>query len=227
MSPCLGTCRYPEMKKTSCSLAPEGYPIIFFTALGTLAFAMLGCSVMTVIFLVLCWFSLNFFRDPERVVPNEAHVAVSPADGRVVKIERMEDPVSGETRLCVCVFMNLFNVHVNRAPVEGTVTAIQYYPGKFFNASLDKASKDNERCAYQMTDPDGKTWTFVQIAGLIARRIVCHTDLGDTLTRGQRFGMIRFGSRVDLYLPDGYIPAVSLGDSVLAGQTVLARRVSD
>lgn len=221
------SCRTPLMKQANCSLTPEGYPIIFFTALGTLAFAMLGCTVMTVIFLVLCWFSLNFFRDPERVVPAEANVAVSPADGKVVKIERMEDPISGETRLCVCVFMNVFNVHVNRTPVTGTITAIKYYAGKFFNASLDKASKDNERCAYQIEDADGNTWTFVQIAGLVARRIVCRTDIGDTLERGQRFGMIRFGSRVDLYLPDGYIPAVSLGDTVLAGQTIVARRMPD
>ena len=112
---------------------------------------------------------------------------------------------------------------------------VAYYPFlvdtnisfKFFNASLDKASKDNERCAYQIEDADGNTWTFVQIAGLVARRIVCRTDIGDTLERGQRFGMIRFGSRVDLYLPDGYIPAVSLGDTVLAGQTIVARRMPD
>ena len=160
-------------------------------------------------------------------MPAEANVAVSPADGKVVKIERMEDPISGETRLCVCVFMNVFNVHVNRTPVAGTITAIKYYAGKFFNASLDKASKDNERCAYQIEDADGNTWTFVQIAGLVARRIVCRTDIGDTLERGQRFGMIRFGSRVDLYLPDGYIPAVSLSDTVLAGQTIVARRIPD
>ncbi len=145
---------------------------------------------------------MNFFRDPERVVPYEDDVAVSPADGRIIRIERRIDPVTGESRQCVCVFMNVFNVHVNRAPVTGTISAIKYHPGKFFNASLDKASTDNERCEYQVTDANGDTWTFVQIAGLVARRIVCRVERGDELTRGERFGMIRFGSRVDLYLPD-------------------------
>ncbi len=215
------------MKQPSCSITREGYPVIFLTALGALVFAMLGCAVMAVIFFILCWFSLNFFRDPERVVPDEDGVAVSPADGRIVKIERREDPMTGENRLCVCIFMNVFNVHVNRVPVAGTITGIRYHAGKFFNASLDKASKDNERCTYQLTDADGRTWTFVQIAGLVARRIVCRTDRGDSLARGERFGMIRFGSRVDLYLPDGYIPTVALGDTVLAGQSLVARRIAD
>lgn len=210
------------MKEPYCSITPEGFPIIFLVTVCALAFAMLRCPILTVVSLVLVAFSLNFFRDPERVVPTTAGIAVSPADGRIVKIEQRPDPVSGETRTCVCIFMNVFNVHVNRTPVAGTITAIRYHAGKFFNASLDKASTDNERCAYQIQDADGKTWTFVQIAGLIARRIVCRVDEGDSLARGQRFGMIRFGSRVDLYLPDGYIPAVALGDKVLAGQTVIA-----
>ncbi len=213
------------MKPASCSITPEGYPVIFLTTLFTLAFAMLGCVIMTVIGLILVWFSLNFFRDPERVVPCEPGVAVSPADGKIICIERRMDPISGEFRQCVCVFMNVFNVHVNRAPVTGSVTAIRYHAGKFFNASLDKASSDNERCAYQMTDENDNSWTFVQIAGLEARRIVCRVDRGDVLDRGERFGMIRFGSRVDLYLPEGYIPAVSIGDKVLAGQTVIARAI--
>ncbi|MDO5537350.1 MAG: phosphatidylserine decarboxylase family protein [Desulfovibrionaceae bacterium] len=215
------------MKPASCSITPEGYPCIFLTSLCTLAFAMLGCAVMTVICLILVWFSLNFFRDPERVVPTEPGIAVSPADGRIVKIERRTDPISSEQRLCVCIFMNVFNVHVNRMPVTGRISAIQYHAGKFFNASLDKASTDNERCGYQVTDADGRTWTFVQIAGLVARRIVCRVDVDDELARGQRFGMIRFGSRVDLYLPDGYIPTVSVGDKVLAGQSVVARSLTE
>ena len=215
------------MKAPYCSITPEGYPIIFLMTVCTLAFAMLRCPILTVISLVLVAFSLNFFRDPDRVIPTAEGIAVSPADGRVVKIERRPDPVSGEMRQCVCIFMNVFNVHVNRTPVEGTITAIQYHAGKFFNASLDKASKDNERCAYQLKDANDDTWTFVQIAGLIARRIVSYAEEGDTLKRGQRFGMIRFGSRVDLYLPDSYIPAVSLGETVLAGQTVIARARQD
>ncbi len=214
------------MKAPSCTITPEGCPSIFLTALGALVFALLGWAVPALIFLVLCWFACNFFRDPERVVPDGPGLAVSPADGRIVRVERRSDPVSGESRLCVCIFMNVFNVHVNRAPVAGTVTAIRYHPGKFLNASLDKASEDNERCAYVLAEPDGGSWTFVQIAGLVARRIVCRAEKGDTLERGQRFGMIRFGSRVDVYMPDGYSPAVSCGDKVLAGQSVIARRAA-
>ena len=170
------------------------------------------------------WFALHFFRDPERVVPTDPDCAVSPADGKIVRIEEKEDPMSGETRVCVSIFMNLFNVHVNRMPVAGTIRHITYWPGKYFNASLDKASKYNERCGFLAEAADGSTWSFVQIAGLVARRIVCRTEEGDTLARGERFGMIRFGSRVDLYLPSGYIPVTALGDTVLAGQTIVARK---
>lgn len=119
--------------------------------------------------------------------------------------------------------MNVFNVHVNRAPVDCKVEDISYFPGKYFNAALDKASTDNERCAYRLRDRKGSSWSMVQIAGLIARRIVCRTDIGDSLQRGQRYGMIRFGSRVDLYLPSSHVPAVQIGDQVLAGQTIVAR----
>ena len=122
--------------------------------------------------------------------------------------------------------MNVLNVHVNRSPVAGRVAAIAYHPGKYINAAFDKASTDNERCAYSLEDAAGASWTMVQIAGLVARRIVCRVDPGDSLDRGQRFGMIKFGSRVDLYLPEGYAPAVSIGQKVLAGQTVLAARVA-
>lgn len=212
------------MRPATIGVAPEGYPVIFLTSLATLAFAMLHCPVMTVICLVACWFSIHFFRDPERVVPDEPEVAVSPADGRIVKIEEREDPITCEMRQCVCIFMNVFNVHVNRMPVAGRVEKIVYIPGKYFNASLDKASTDNERCGYLVRDGQGLTWTFVQIAGLVARRIVCRVEPGDSLARGERFGMIRFGSRVDLYLPSGYIPKVSIGKTVLAGQTIIASK---
>ena len=130
---------------------------------------------------------------------------------------------SGEARQCVSIFMNLFNVHVNRAPVACTVQGILYLPGKFLNASFDKASTDNERCAYSLRDANGDLWSMVQIAGLVARRIVCRVEEGDTLDRGERYGMIRFGSRVDLYLPEGYVAAARVGETVLAGQSVLAR----
>jgi len=126
----------------------------------------------------------------------------------------------------VSIFMNVFSVHVNRSPVAGEVTDVRYHPGAFLNAAWDKASSDNERCAWQVRDQDGRDWTFVQIAGLIARRIVPHAELGDFLGRGQRMGMIRFGSRVDLYLPQGYDVCVSIGEAVFAGQSIVARPVT-
>jgi len=210
------------MRKPSIGITPEGAPCIGLFALAALVFALLDSGFFALVFLVLTAFSCNFFRDPERVVPQNSGVAVSPADGKVIKVTAMNDPFTGKPRLCVCVFMNVFNVHVNRSPVAGKVTDIAYHAGKFFNASLDKASYDNERCAYQIEDENGKAWSMVQIAGLVARRIVCRVDIGDSLDRGERFGLIKFGSRVDLYLPDGYEPQVRVGQTVLAGQTILA-----
>ena len=212
------------MNKPSIGLAPEGAPIIGLLTVLSLCSASLDWWPVTVLALIALWFSVHFFRDPERGIPQEAGVAVSPADGRVVRMERRADPMSGETRLCVSIFMNIFNVHVNRAPVAGSVTGVRYLPGKFFNAALDKASTDNEQCLWQMRDENGDLWTFVQIAGLIARRIVPHAEMGDELRRGQRFGMIRFGSRVDVYLPADYTSSVSIGENVFAGQTVLAKK---
>lgn len=210
------------MRKPSYGITPEGAPSIGLTALASLVFAMLGLCWPALLFLVLCFFCCNFFRDPERVVPHSHSVAVCPADGKVVKVTNMPDPFTGESRLCVCIFMNVLNVHVNRSPVEGKVADIAYHPGKFLNASFDKASTDNERCAYSLQDSEGRLWTMVQIAGLVARRIVCRVDIGDGLKKGDRFGMIKFGSRVDVYLPEGYKPKVTVGQKVLAGQTVLA-----
>ena len=212
------------MRKASIGITPEGVPVIGLCALVTLSLAMLGCATGSFVFMLLTWFCCHFFRDPERVTPTAPGLAVSPADGKVVRVQTMPDPFTGQPRTAVCIFMNVFSVHVNRAPVAGTVTGIAYHPGKFLNAACDKASTDNERCAYRMTEEGGSAWTFVQIAGLIARRIVCRIDEGDTLARGERFGMIRFGSRVDLYLPDDYSPAVNVGEQVFAGQTIVARR---
>lgn len=212
------------MQKPSIGLTPEGWPIIGLCAFTSLIFALFGCWPVALLFLVLTWFSCHFFRDPERVVPQGAGQAVSPADGRVIRIDQRTDPISGESRTCICVFMNVFSVHVNRSPVAGTVTDIHYHAGAFVNAAWDKASTDNERCAYAVRDSAGDHFTFVQIAGLIARRIVCRVNIGDNLARGERFGMIRFGSRVDLYVPADYSPAVSIGEQVFAGQSVLARK---
>lgn len=214
------------MRKASPGVAPEGLPFILLMALSALVFAALKCWFLALIFLAGTWFCGHFFRDPERFVPTEQNVAVSPADGRVIRVEARPDPLTGDQRTCISIFMNVCNVHVNRAPLAATVERIQYYPGKFFNASLDKASTDNERCAYQLRDADNNPWVMVQIAGLIARRIVCRVDHGDALERGERFGMIRFGSRVDLYVPDAYSPQVFVGDKVIAGETIVARKTS-
>jgi len=212
------------MNKPSIGLAPEGAPLIGLLTVLSFCSAILDWWPVTLLSLVALWFSVHFFRDPERVIPQERDIAVSPADGRIVRIETRVDPMDGETKQCISVFMNVFNVHVNRSPVSGTVTGIRYLPGKYFNAAWDKASTDNEQCIWQMRDEEGASWTFVQIAGLVARRIVPHAEQGDGLKRGQRFGMIRFGSRVDVYLPADYTPAVRIGNDVFAGQTILARK---
>lgn len=211
------------MRQGKIGIAPEGCPFLVLCAFSTLIFAIIGCWPVAVILLAFTWFAGHFFRDPERVVPTAAGLAVSPADGKIVKIQPMPDPFTGMPRTCISVFMNVFNVHVNRTPVAGKITAIAYHPGKFLNAAWDKASHDNERCAYAIEGEDG-AFAMVQIAGLVARRIVCRVEEGEELKRGERFGMIRFGSRVDLYLPEGYIPRVAAGERVLAGQTVLAGR---
>jgi len=212
------------MHKPSIGLSLEGLPFVFFTALATLTFALLDCWFMATLLLAVLFLVLNFFRDPERVVPQEPGVAVSPADGKVIKVETMRDPLTGEDRTAICVFMNVFNVHVNRMPVGGRIARIAYFGGKFVNASFDKASTDNERNTLLIEDDGGRTWTMVQIAGLIARRIICWGEQGDALVRGQRFGLIKFGSRVDLFLPAEYEPVVRIGDKVFAGQSILARK---
>ncbi|MDR1945753.1 MAG: phosphatidylserine decarboxylase family protein [Desulfovibrio sp.] len=210
------------MRKPSTGVTPESAPSLFLCSLAALVAALLGSVCGAVFFFLLTAFCLYFFRDPERPSPLAPGIAVSPADGKVVKIARMPDPFTSEPRLCICIFMNLFSVHVNRSPVAGKVVDVAYHEGKFFNASLDKASSDNERCACAVEDADGKRWSMVQIAGLVARRIVCRTEKGDELRRGERTGMIKFGSRVDVYLPDGWEPAVVTGQKVTAALSVIA-----
>jgi len=212
------------MRTPSISLTPEGWPSILVAIVATLTFALLDWAVLAVLGLIVVALLVNFFRDPERFVPGDPDLAVAPADGRVIKVESATDPLSGEERTVVCIFMNLFNVHVNRACVAGEVSAMRYWEGAFINASFDKASEDNERMAVQVVDGDGLRWTMVQIAGLVARRIIPWTQVGDTISRGERYGMIKFGSRVDVYLPAGYKPAVMVGERTAAGQTVIARK---
>jgi phosphatidylserine decarboxylase len=204
---------------------PEGYRFVgIFAAITAVLFWLwqplgwlgLGATVW-------CYY---FFRDPKRFVPQGAGLIVSPADGIVSLIEPAVPPselgMGPEALTRVSVFMNVFNCHVNRAPIAGQITAIAYRPGKFFNASLDKASADNERNSLAIALPDGRKLAVVQIAGLVARRIVCFAKPDQTLRTGERFGLIRFGSRLDVYLPDGVHPIVALGQTMVAGETVLA-----
>jgi len=160
------------------------------------------------------------------LVPAQANAVLSPADGRIVKVERSRDPYLDRDALKISVFMNVFNVHSNRIPVDGVVVNAWYHPGSFVNASLDKASLDNERNALHLRTPGGQDVTCVQIAGLIARRILCYVKPGDTVVRGQRYGFIRFGSRVDVYLPPLTVPKVAVGDTVSATTTILALLLS-
>ena len=177
------------MKNSSFGFAREGVPFTAWCVLLTLTLAFLQCEIGATLMFVVTAFVAHFFRDPERVVPRDPSVAVSPADGKVVKAGTAVDPITGERRKVVCVFMNVFNVHVNRSPVAGEVQQLKYFPGKYLNASLDKASEDNERLAMSIKGQEGGEWTVVQIAGLIARRIVCWAEEGDELARGQWYRM--------------------------------------
>ncbi len=174
--------------------------------------------VVFFISLFICW----FFRDPDREIPDKDNCLISPADGKVIIIENNEENeyLSGKT-LKISIFMNVFNVHVNRVPFQGIVESVKYFPGKFFNADLDKASKYNERNGLVISTPSGRKYAVVQIAGLVARRIVCKIKEGDHLERGKRYGMICFGSRLDLYLPEDTKIAVAIGDKVTAGTSIL------
>ena len=201
-------------------LAREGWPFIA----GALVIAVLAsfAGVWSLPFWVVFIFCVQFFRDPARTIPLQPNAVLCPADGRIVVVERAEDPQLKREAIKVSVFMNVFNVHSNRSPVDGTVTAVNYHAGSFLNAALDKASLENERNAVSVRMDNGTEVTFVQIAGLVARRILCYAKAGDRLSRGQRYGFIRFGSRVDVYLPLSATVKVAIGDRVSATETVLA-----
>lgn len=202
-------------------IAREGWGILAVSLLASLA-ATWGLGLWSLPVWVWTLFVLQFFRDPARQGPPDLDAIVSPADGQIVYVGPDQDPFTGESTLKISVFMNVFNVHSNRAPIAGTVTDVRYTPGTFLNASLDKASTDNERNAIRMKDRAGRSLTAVQIAGLVARRILCYVQPGDELHRGSRYGFIRFGSRVDVYLPLGSRPLVSPGEKVSAHSTPLA-----
>lgn len=201
-------------------LAKEGWPFIAASLVLALLTSMAGFWSLP--FWLAFVFCLQFFRDPARVVAGGPKSVVAPADGRVVIVEEATDPYLNRRALKVSVFMNVFNVHSNRAPVECTVLQKWYNPGSFLNASLDKASIENERCALHLRTRDGQDITCVQIAGLIARRILNYVDAGKDLVAGQRYGFIRFGSRVDLYLPLDAQVKVVIGERVFASTSVVA-----
>ncbi|MFZ1728231.1 MAG: phosphatidylserine decarboxylase [Albidovulum sp.] len=208
----------------------EGYRFIgIFAAITVVLFLI--CQPLGWIGVCLTVWCYYFFRDPNRVTPVREGLVVSPADGIVSMIGPAAPPeelgLGSSTMTRVAVFMNVFNCHVNRTPIGGRVEKISYRPGKFFNASLDKASTDNERNGLAIRLDDGRAIAVVQIAGLVARRIVCDVAEGVQLQTGQRFGMIRFGSRLDIYLPEGVAPLVAVGQSMIAGETVLADLASD
>ncbi|HTS85297.1 MAG TPA: phosphatidylserine decarboxylase [Usitatibacter sp.] len=202
-------------------IAREGWPYLAGTVIASAAVAWFFGWWSLPLWLAAI-FVLQFFRDPPREVPQGEGLVLCPADGRVIVVGAARDPYRGVDALKISVFMNVFNVHSNRAPVDGVVKEIVYNRGLFVNASFDKASSDNERNAMVIQSADGTTLSCVQVAGLIARRILCYVKAGDALVRGQRYGFIRFGSRVDVYLPPGSRPRVAIGDKVKATSTVLA-----
>jgi phosphatidylserine decarboxylase len=204
-------------------IAREGWPFLAIAlALSSGINLSLGLA-WALPFWLATIFILQFFRDPPREIPDDPQAVLSPADGRIVAVEKVRDPYLGREALKISVFMNVFNVHSNRSPVDGAVRQRWYHAGTFLNAALDKASLENERNALWLRTRDGQDVTCVQIAGLIARRILCYVDQGAELRRGQRYGFIRFGSRVDVYLPPEAEAKAALGDKVYATESVLAR----
>jgi len=202
-------------------IAREGWPFLGAAVVVSAGVTWWACW-WSIPFWLLTLFILQFFRDPPREVPDDPRAVVSPADGRIVEVSRVQDPYLKRDALKISVFMNVFNVHSNRSPVDGTVKESWYFPGAFVNAALDKASLENERNALWLRAASGADVTCVQVAGLIARRILCYVAPGAPLRRGERYGFIRFGSRVDVYLPLDAEPAAALGDKVYAAESVLA-----
>jgi len=202
-------------------IAKEGWLFLGISIAASLATSF-WCLKASIPLWIISLFILQFFRDPIRSIPQDSNLIVSAADGRVISIEKTIDPYKKRKAIKVSVFMNVFNVHSNKAPVSGQIINKWYFPGKFFNASLSKASLENERCALLIETEDKKLITCVQIAGLIARRILCYRKISDSILKGERYGFIRFGSRVDLYLPENSKIKVTLGQKVKSCQSVIA-----
>jgi phosphatidylserine decarboxylase len=215
------------LRQTLAPLHPDGWKFVAAAGLATIVLFFLWRPGGWLGLIVTLWIAY-FFRDPWRVTPMRAGLIVSPADGRIVSLGPAPPPPELEMGTApitrIGIFLNLFDVHVARAPVGGTAAALRYTKGRFVNASLDKASEHNERLAIRIAGPDQPDIAFVLIAGLVARRIVCGIDAGQRVAAGERLGIIRFGSRVDVYCPPPYVPLVALGQRMVGGETVLADR---
>ncbi|MFO7963631.1 MAG: phosphatidylserine decarboxylase family protein [Desulfobacterales bacterium] len=207
---------------TAFSIARAGYPFIFASAFVTGVLALLQLTVLAILALMVTVFVCFFFRDPDRVIPTRQGAVVSPADGKVIRIERLDEtPYYPTSCIKISIFMSIFNVHVNRICESGMITKTDYHPGTFFNASLDKASEKNERNAVYVKTDEGRDICIIQIAGMIARRIISHAQEGDHFRRGQRFGLICFGSRLDIYLPSDLDVNATIGENVKAGVSIM------
>ncbi len=206
-------------------LHPAGWPFVALFAVVTLFVAFFSNVLGAICFVLTCW-CIYFFRDPQRTTPTEEGLIISPADGLVVKVEKATPPSelqwSDKPLTRISIFLNLFDIHVNRIPIDGTIVKAHYHPGRFFNASLDKASQYNERNSLVIKTKKGAEILCVQIAGLVARRILCDVKEGDTARTDQRYGIIRFGSRAHVYLPEGVNPQVCVGQKMTGGETILA-----
>ena len=205
-------------------LAREGWSFIIISVLIAILITGLSNFWVALPFILIAIFTIQFFRDPKREIPNDVNAILSPADGKVICIEQCQDIYQNNAQaIKISIFMNVFNVHSNRSPIDGEVIGLQYYPGKFLNADFDKASTENERNVMILQSTDGYKITVVQVAGLIARRILCYVAIGMHLTRGQRYGFIRFGSRVDVYLPPSAKICVTIGQKVKATKDIIAK----
>ena len=204
----------------------EGYKFLVISGIISIIFLSINSFLGVIAVIVNIWV-YYFFRDPDRIIIDNENYLVSPADGEVIKVEEIDGPkelnLQDKKFKKISIFMNVFDCHVNRTPCAGKIEEILYKPGKFFNASLDKASEDNERNYYKLKDKSGNDIIVVQIAGLIARRIVCETDNGQELNQGDKIGMIRFGSRADVYY-ENYDPLVKIGQKTISGETLLAKK---
>lgn len=220
------TMNVPEhLRGVLTPIHPKGWPFIGIALVASLVLGLLAGWLFWLGLVITAWM-IYFFRDPPRVTPEGHDIVVSPADGTIQAIVMRKPPAELEMgdapRTCISVFLNVFDVHVNRTPVPGVITRLAYRPGKFLNAALDKASEDNERQSFRIETADGDVYGLVQIAGLVARRIVRFVEEGDHLYSGERVGLIRFGSRCDVYLPEGIAPLVAPGQRAVAGETVFA-----